>query len=188
MGSTRSKIRMNFVDILCIFMQLFFCMRFAEFLPCARYQDQVYQCDNTCDQVRYVQRQTKTDGLAQQEGRNDEDIECTRQQRDEERIFGSAFLCTKVNCDCCEREYCDCLVCPCEVSPQDVEAFCIQFREYQNSDNGDEDTQCYHDTISFFFLVDVQVVSNHQTAGTQCGITGSASLSERYIKFRFLQK
>ena len=25
----------------------------------------------------------------------------------------------------------------------------------------------------FFFLADVQVVSNHQTAGTQCSITGS---------------
>ena len=85
-------------------------MCFAEFLPCARYQNQVQHCDDTCDDVGYVQRQTKTDGLAQQEGRNDEDIECTRQQRDQECVFRRAFLCTQVNCDCCEGKYCDCLV------------------------------------------------------------------------------
>ena len=143
------------------------------FLTCARYQDQVQQSDNTADYIGNVQRQVKADRSVQQERRNDEDVECTRQQRDQECVFRRAFLCTQVNCDCREREYSNGLVCPCEVSPQDVEAFCIQFCEYQNSDNGDEDTQCYHDTISFFFLVDVQVVSNHQTAGTQCGITGS---------------
>lgn len=143
------------------------------FLPCARYQNQVQHCDDCTDDVCNIQRQVEANRSVQQEGRNDEDVECTRQQRDEECVFRRTFLCTQVNCDCCESEYCDGLVCPCEVSPQDVEAFCIQFRKYQNCDNGDEDTQCYHDTISFFFLVDVQVVRNHQTAGTQGCVTGS---------------
>ena len=125
------------------------------FLPCARYQDQVQHCDDCTDDVCNIQRQVEADRSVQQEGRNDEDVECTRQQRDQECVFRRTFLCTQVNCDCCESEYSDCLVRPCEVSPQDVEAFCVQFCEYQNSDNGDEDTQCYHDTISFFFLVDV---------------------------------
>mgnify|MGYP000068391594 CR=1 FL=1 len=64
------------------------------------------------------------------------------------------------------------LVGPCEVTPQDSEALCIELCEHQDHSHQSEDHGGQTDTLALGALIDVEGLRDLQTQAAQSGIAG----------------
>lgn len=127
---------------------------------------------NTCDNISNCHWQTKSNFLTQNERRYDEHIKTSWNQCNQIDSFFCPLFRHQINSNCSKCENSDGLVAPCKISPEDIKSFCIHFCKNKDQNDRNKNSQCHKYTIFSGFLINVQVICNHQTAGTKGCISG----------------